>query len=111
MVSLPSGTILKDTTSNKNGTKTTTPKSQHPLTSKKRKPQEAPPTEEDKENVYQPSTPPPAESKASSEPAQHEKAPRRVGPIKKESFNCEPGIKPFKGPPGKKVRKTAYEKD
>ena len=82
---------------------------------KKIKVENSAPVEEDKENVSPPSTPkgqapqPPAELKA--EPKEHEKTPGRVGPIKRTSFSVSPDIKPFKGPPGKKVRKTWYEKE
>lgn len=89
--------------------------------SKKRK---AHPIEEDKENedssathpAAHPSnkksnrkenaTPPPADS--TREPSAN--TPGRVGPIRRTSFSVEPDIKPFKGPPGKKVRKTYQEK-
>jgi hypothetical protein len=111
MASFCSGTVLKGGNSNANLTKTVTIKSQQAPSSKKRKAEDAAPAEDNKENVDRPSTPPPAESKISSEPAQHERTPGRVGPIKKESHDCKPDIKPFKGPPGKKVRKTRWEKN
>jgi hypothetical protein len=41
----------------------------------------------------------------------YERTPGRVGPIKPEDRNCRQSIEPFKGPKGKKVRKTAWEKD
>ncbi|KAH8594006.1 hypothetical protein B0O99DRAFT_625740 [Bisporella sp. PMI_857] len=50
-------------------------------------------------------TPPPA-----SEPKKIT-TPGRVGPIRRTSFSCTPNILPFKGTKGKKVRKTAAEKD
>lgn len=40
-----------------------------------------------------------------------EHTPGRDGPIKEERRSASPDIKPFKGPPGKKVRKTAHEKN
>ncbi|KAG4414369.1 hypothetical protein IFR04_012506 [Cadophora malorum] len=40
-----------------------------------------------------------------------EHTPGRDGPIKEEWHLASPDIKPFKGPPGKKVRKTAHEKN
>jgi hypothetical protein len=81
---------------------------QHPVNKKsKNEAQEPPPTEENKENVDPPSTPPPVESKVD----QRETTPGRVGPIKCLPSPANPDIKPFKGPPGKKVRKTWYEKE
>jgi hypothetical protein len=56
-------------------------------------------------------TPPPSQSENSDESKPSVNTPGRVGPIRKTSFSCKPDIKPFKGPPGKKVRKTAQEKD
>ena len=69
--------------------------------------QQPPPAEGNKENVNPPSTPPPAKSKVD----QHETTPGRVGPIKCIPSPDNPDIKAFKGPPGKKVRKTWYEKE
>jgi len=110
MVSLRSGktatTLTARKTSNKQAAKALKTKQQPPA-SKKRKAQDDP--AEDKENIDPPSTPPPAASKV--EETQHERTPGRVGPIKSDDFSLEPDIKPFKGPPGKKVRKTAWEKD
>jgi hypothetical protein len=56
----------------------------------------------DKENE-RPQTPPPADEK---EP----RTPGCVGPVKKEC-QCKPDIKPLKGEPGHKVRKSAWEKE
>ena len=68
--------------------------------------------EDDKENVSRPSTPDPGskveEGKTSQE---NPSTPGRVGPIKRVSYDVEPNIAPFKGPKGKKVRKSAYEKE
>ena len=52
-----------------------------------------------------PRTPPPVDA-SQLQP----RTPGRVGPIKKEC-NCKPDIKPFRGEPGRKVRKTAAEKE
>ena len=81
-----------------------------PLASKRSKNtlQSTPPAEENKENENRPSTPPPA---TPLQLTQHEKTPGRVGPIKPTLFSAEPDIKPFKGPRGKKVRKTWQEKE
>lgn len=78
--------------------------------SKKRKAEDEIPVEENKENVGRPSTPPLNDSELAHLPS-YERTPGRVGPIKRENFNLEPNIQPFKGPKGKKVRKTAWEKD
>jgi hypothetical protein len=56
------------------------------------------------EEVERPKTPPPAK------PARNEKTPGRVGPIKSTLFP-KYDIAPFKGPKGKKVRKTHQEKE
>ena len=123
MVSTRKGTVLKD--SNKETAKNATVS--QPPGSKKRKAQEAPQTE-NKENHNPPgaappaeskahversenATPPPAESKGSADPKPYEKTPGRVGPIKKDNLSLSPDIKPFKGPPGRKVRKTRHEKN
>lgn len=50
-----------------------------------------------------------AEPKAEAE--ELERTPGRLGPIKPKDFSVTPDIKPFKGPKGKKVRKTAHEKN
>lgn len=108
MVSLPSGAV-SEKSDNQVG-KTTRPRVS---TTKKRKASE----EEDKEEstleagdkseeINQESTPPPP-----PEIRERERTPGRVGPIKKEDFSLEPDIKPFKGPKGKKVRKTFQEKE
>lgn len=107
MALLRSGKALKE--GNEKAAKIS--KAQRLPASKKRKAQEAPPEEENKEKVRPRLTPPPAESKALAEAKQNEKTPGRVGPIKRTSFSASPDIKPFKGPPGKKVRKTWYEKE
>jgi hypothetical protein len=49
-------------------------------------------------------TPPPTSD------TQQQRTPGRVGPVKKDC-NCKPDIKPFKGEPGHKVRKSASEKE
>ena len=69
--------------------------------------------EPEDESDKRPSTPPPAAglpSELADEP-NYEKTPGRDGPIKKEDFTVNPDIKPFKGPKGKKVRKTYEEKE
>ncbi|KAH6721737.1 hypothetical protein BKA61DRAFT_505885 [Leptodontidium sp. MPI-SDFR-AT-0119] len=68
--------------------------------------EEAIPAGDDKENIQ--------DSKAVAEEATEENrehTPGRDGPIKEERRSVTPDIKPFKGEPGKKVRKTAYEKN
>ncbi|KAF2653770.1 hypothetical protein K491DRAFT_717738 [Lophiostoma macrostomum CBS 122681] len=65
-------------------------------------PRNASSTTADKEN-QRPQTPQPAEE-------QHPRTPGRVGPVK-QSCSCEPDIKPFRGEPGHKVRKSAWEKE
>lgn len=79
--------------------------------SKKRK---APEPDDEKEDASEirPSTPPPAglKSELEDEP-DYERTPGRDGRIKKDRSSVEPDIKPFKGPPGKKVRKTRSEKN
>lgn len=51
-------------------------------------------------------------SKEEKELKPYETTPGRDGPIKPGgNFDCKLDIAPFKGPPGKKVRKTAREKD
>ncbi len=122
MVSTRGGAILKgsNSNSNKNAVEPPSTKSQQmPNISKKRKAENEAPEEENKENIERPSTPP-AQSKSSTTPPNdselahlpsYERTPGRVGPIKEVKFNVSPDIKPFKGPPGKKVRKTAWEKN
>jgi hypothetical protein len=61
--------------------------------------------EEDKENAAPPTTPS-SKSKNTFGLSRHKKTPGRDGPIKIEQDCPSPDIKPFKGPPGKKVRKT-----
>ncbi|RDW91670.1 hypothetical protein BP5796_02835 [Coleophoma crateriformis] len=90
--------------------KTTEP--QQPPAGRKRKAEES----EEETKANRPSTPPPAKVTKTGEPEQKIiTTPGRIGPIKKTSRDCEPDIepdiKPFKGPPGKKVRKTYKEKD
>lgn len=80
-----------------------------PCENKKRKAGDAPPIEEDKENTSPPSTP--VKQETQSEAKEHEKTPGRVGPVKPRTRCPSPDIKPFKGPPRKKVRKTRAEKD
>jgi hypothetical protein len=125
MVSTRSGTILKASNRNSNKTAANAPapseKSQQPSNiGKKRKAEHEVSEVENKENFGRPSTPPPAASKVSTTPPNdselahlpsYERTPGRVGPIKEMKFDVKPDIKPFKGPPGKKVRKTAWEKD
>jgi hypothetical protein len=115
MVSTRKSTVLKPR--NKQAT-TPNAKSRQPSASKKRKVDEALPAEENKENApskasknSRNATPPPTETNKPDESKPSVNTPGRVGPIRKTSFSCEPDIKPFKGPPGKKVRKTAQEKD
>lgn len=110
MVSLRSGTVLKES----NKQVKAAPRKVPP--SRKRKAHDAAPPEEGKENVNlaaaaepkrrkeDPATPPP-------KPKEQKRTPGRIGPIKRESSSLLPDIKPFKGPPGKKVRKTHYEKE
>ncbi|TVY82924.1 hypothetical protein LSUE1_G002266 [Lachnellula suecica] len=105
MTSLRSGTVLKDS----NKPITNPAKTPQASTSKKRKAQEEPPIEDNKENVARPATPP-AESKFSSAKT-CERTPGRVGPIKEDDRSLSPDIKPFKGTKGQKVRKTAHEKN
>lgn len=63
------------------------------------------------ENPIPPSTPP-RELGGRTLLPRNEKTPGRIGPIKPERFNLpSPDIKPFKGPKGKKVRKTYWEKE
>lgn len=79
-------------------------------TSKKRK---APEHSDEAENPapVRPSTPPAGlQSELADEP-NYERTPGRDGPIKSERSCADPDIKPFKGPPGKKVRKTRREKE
>jgi len=100
-------TLTAQKNSNEQAAEDPTAKNLPSSASKKRKAQDDP--EDDKENVDPPSTPPPASSKVENK--QYERTPGRVGPIKSEDFSLKPDIKPFKGPPGKKVRKTAWEKN
>jgi hypothetical protein len=97
----------------RDGIATKSQETQQPVASKKRKAQDEPTAEENKgTDNGPPATPPPAETAESNVVAeQHERTPGRVGPILPEDFSISPDIKPFKGPPGKKVRKTWYEKD
>jgi hypothetical protein len=125
MVSTRSGTTLKASNKGSNEIAADAPapskKSQQAANiKKKRKAESEVPEEEKKENVGRSSTPPPAASKVSTTPPNdselahlpsYERTPGRVGPIKELKFDVEPDIKPFKGPPGKKVRKTAWEKE
>ncbi|KUJ23237.1 uncharacterized protein LY89DRAFT_680024 [Mollisia scopiformis] len=112
MVSLRSGKVLEE--SNKQPTKPATlPRA--PV-SKKRKAEEAESTENEKENLTPAAAVEPTVSKNNAtppppEPKEYERTPGRIGPIKKKDFSIEPNIKPFKGPPGKKVRKTFEEKE
>jgi len=117
MVSLRSGKAVKDTTGSKKAESSQKTKTQPKANiSKKRKAEAEAPEAEDKENEARPSTPP-SKSKVSAPPLGdselanmpgYERTPGREGPIEPENFDVEPDIKPFKGPPGKKVRKTAY---
>lgn len=84
---------------------------EQPPTSKKRKAEEPLPSVEEVRENDRPTTPPSSKSKSDVESKEHEKTPGRVGPIKPRSFSTSPNIQPFKGPPGKKVRKTRHEKD
>jgi len=125
MVSTRSGTTLKASNRgiNKNAADAparSTKSQQAANIKKKRKAENEVPEEDNKENVERPSTPPPTASKVSTTPlndselahlSSYERTPGRVGPIKEEKFDVKPDIKPFKGPPGKKVRKTAWEKE
>ena len=86
--------------------------------SKKRKAFDIPNDDEDKENKENKQnanprvTPPPAKSPAQTKPVESQTTPGRIGPIKPEAnFDLSPEIKPFKGPKGKKVRKTFQEKE
>ncbi|PVH68753.1 hypothetical protein DL98DRAFT_662030 [Cadophora sp. DSE1049] len=106
---------------------------------KKRKAEDQNPVEEDKENVGPESATKSRKlvvdgekgeaddaspARDDEEDAEHSKAmteasteeardhtPGRDGPIKEERRSASPDIKPFKGPPGKKVRKSAWEKN
>jgi hypothetical protein len=106
MVSLRSGTNLQ----NGNTKAANAPKTKPASTNKKRKAPEASPPANDQENVPPPSTPPP-ESRAPAGLERNEKTPGRVRPIRYSDHSLDPDIKPFKGPPGKKVRKTWHEKN
>lgn len=67
-------------------------------------------TGENKENDNRPSTPTNPDTMSGF--PRNERTPGRVGPITPRTFDApEPDIKPFKGPPGKKVRKTRWETD
>jgi len=81
------------------------------IQSKKRKT----PPDEDKENASPPSTPKSKSPQSSAEieagSREYEKTPGRKGPIKEDDHSVKPDIKPFKGPRGKKVRKTVHEKN
>jgi hypothetical protein len=120
MVSLRSGKSVKGTTSKSKKAESSQKTKPQPKAniSKKRKAEVAVPEDEDKENKARPSTPtskskvsapapPLGDSELANMPG-YERTPGRVGPIKEERFDVSPDIKPFKGPPGKKVRKTAY---
>jgi hypothetical protein len=121
MASLRSRTALEETNSNPKAERSQTSKSQQkPNVSKKRKAENEAQEDHNEENLHRPSTPPaaskvwsspqPGESELAHLPS-YERTPGRVGPIKTVNFDIKPDIKPFKGPPGKKVRKTAWEKD
>ncbi|CAG8952491.1 hypothetical protein HYFRA_00001238 [Hymenoscyphus fraxineus] len=72
---------------------------------------EAAKPEESKPEASKPQTPtktPPSPTPAAKP---YEKTPGRVGPIREDDMSIKFDIKPFKGPKGKKVRKTAQEKD
>ncbi|RDW60599.1 hypothetical protein BP6252_11982 [Coleophoma cylindrospora] len=113
MVSLRNRTVPKQGTDPATGsakaTRTAeTSEPQQPPASRKRKAEESGAAEEETDR---PSTPPPAKATKTAEPEQKIiTTPGRVGPIKPTLHDCSPDIKPFKGPPGKKVRKTAQEK-
>lgn len=104
MNSPPGGRALS--LANGNGTAFPTFQSNQYLISKKRKAHD--PIDDDKENLDTPTTP---RSKQVVEEDHRERTPGRDGPIKEEQRGLKPDIKPFKGPPGKKVRKTPYEKN
>jgi hypothetical protein len=106
MVSLRSGTNLQ----NGNAKAANSPKTKTASANKKRKASEASSSADYQENVPPPSTPPP-ESNTPANLERNEKTPGRVGPIKHSDHSLDPDIKPFKGPPGKKVRKTPHEKN
>jgi hypothetical protein len=106
MVSLRSGTKLQN--GNTNAAKSS---NMNPApANKKRKAPEASSPASDQENVPPPSTPPP-EPNTPANPERNEKTPGHVGPIKHSDNSLNPDIKPFKGPPEKKVRKTPHEKN
>lgn len=115
MASLRNGKVLRPTSTSDNAnSKETRHEPSHKPTSNTGKKRKALEAEEETENTStnRPSTPTPAVRK--SEPADnpdYEKTPGRDGPIKSEKNCPEPDIKPFKGPPGKKVRKTHWEKE
>ncbi|KAK0103276.1 hypothetical protein ONS95_005309 [Cadophora gregata] len=135
MVSLRSGNEPVLAESNTNATSTLEFKKSEAVGTK-RKTEDEIPDEEDKENVSQ-SDPKSRkldaigeksksdgrsvdndkdaqEVRATTEEATkvgREHTPGRDGPIKEEQRSASPDIKSFKGPPGKKVRKTAYEKN
>jgi hypothetical protein len=125
MVSTRSGTTLKASNRgiNKNAAEAparSTKLQQAANIKNKRKAENEVPEEENKENYGRLSTPPPAALEVSTTPPNdselahlpsYERTPGRVGPIKELKLDVEPDIKPFKGPPGKKVRKTAWEKE
>lgn len=77
---------------------------------RKRKASEISHDEKENEPSQRPKTPPTPEEYP-HKAARNETTPGRVGPIKKEDFSLKPDIKPFKGPPGHKVRKTRQEKN
>jgi len=120
MVSLRNRTALEESNSNPKAEGSQTSKSQQkPNVSKKRKAENEAQEDHNEENLHRPSTPPAASKVWSPQPGEselahlpsYERTPGRVGPIKTVNFDIKPDIKPFKGPPGKKVRKTAWEKD
>jgi hypothetical protein len=106
MVSLRSGTKLQN-----GNTNTAKPPNMNPApANKKRKAPEASPPTIDQENIPPPSTPP-LDENSPADRQRNEKTPGRVGPIKNSDHSLDPDIKLFKGPPGKKVRKTPHEKN
>jgi hypothetical protein len=119
MVSLRSGKAVNGSSTSKKSEGSQKPKPQQKANISKKRKAETEAPEEDKENEVRPSTPPPkpkapapplGDSELANMPG-YERTPGRVGPIKPEDRNCRPNIEPFKGPKGKKVRKTAWEKD
>lgn len=84
------------------------PESDQPQSAgKKRKAQDSPPADDQKENVESGEH----EKKATFKAEQREHTPGRDGPIKEEVRGLSPKIKPFKGEKGHKVRKSFREKE